>query len=198
MFLGIFSIDLPLSELSYQLWCAWGGGGCCSKLMKSIISGLDGTLYDYFQGYEDLQKRKVRFVGSAVERIQEDYLRILRYFRWVHNYHKNYWHLLKATAYSNFFFFFLKSSPQNVLVAWWVKECEQFCSLIIFIILSAVNTLTMGHLWFIGFSVSLPFLAGSTAAWLWILVTMNPRHWRPLEKMAVDWHLYQENEFGWN
>lgn len=45
------------------------------------FSGLDGTLYDYFQGYEDLQNRKVRFVGSAVERIQEDYLRILRYFR---------------------------------------------------------------------------------------------------------------------
>lgn len=58
------------------------GGGCCSLSMKSSnFSGLDGTLYDYFQGYEDLQKSKVRFVGSAVERIQEDYLRILRYFR---------------------------------------------------------------------------------------------------------------------
>ncbi|XP_018589706.1 CCA tRNA nucleotidyltransferase 1, mitochondrial isoform X2 [Scleropages formosus] len=42
---------------------------------------LDGTLYDYFNGYEDLQNRRVRFVGSAAKRIQEDYLRILRYFR---------------------------------------------------------------------------------------------------------------------
>ncbi|TRY82125.1 hypothetical protein DNTS_009446 [Danionella cerebrum] len=42
---------------------------------------LDGTLYDYFQGYEDLKNNKVRFVGSASRRIQEDYLRILRYFR---------------------------------------------------------------------------------------------------------------------
>lgn len=49
--------------------------------INSMFLGLDGTLYDYFQGYEDLQKSKVRFVGSAVERIQEDYLRILRYFR---------------------------------------------------------------------------------------------------------------------
>eukprot|EP00066_Takifugu_rubripes_P023431 XP_011612697.1 PREDICTED: CCA tRNA nucleotidyltransferase 1, mitochondrial [Takifugu rubripes] len=49
--------------------------------INSMFLALDGTLYDYFQGYEDLQKRKVRFVGSAVERIQEDYLRILRYFR---------------------------------------------------------------------------------------------------------------------
>lgn len=44
-------------------------------------TGFDGTLYDYFNGYEDLKNRKVRFVGHAKKRIQEDYLRILRYFR---------------------------------------------------------------------------------------------------------------------
>ncbi|XP_066520722.1 CCA tRNA nucleotidyltransferase 1, mitochondrial [Hoplias malabaricus] len=49
--------------------------------INSMFLGLDGTLYDYFQGYEDLQNRKVCFVGSAALRIQEDYLRILRYFR---------------------------------------------------------------------------------------------------------------------
>ncbi|XP_041128695.1 CCA tRNA nucleotidyltransferase 1, mitochondrial-like [Polyodon spathula] len=49
--------------------------------INSMFLGLDGTLYDYFNGFEDLQKRKMRFVGSAVQRIQEDYLRILRYFR---------------------------------------------------------------------------------------------------------------------
>ncbi|XP_063767078.1 CCA tRNA nucleotidyltransferase 1, mitochondrial isoform X2 [Eleginops maclovinus] len=49
--------------------------------INSMFLGLDGTLYDYFKGYEDLQDRKVRFVGSAEKRIQEDYLRILRYFR---------------------------------------------------------------------------------------------------------------------
>lgn len=50
------------------------------------LSGLDGTLYDYFKGYEDLQNCKVRFVGSAEQRIQEDYLRILRYFRCMHHF----------------------------------------------------------------------------------------------------------------
>ncbi|MGH0172424.1 UNVERIFIED_CONTAM: hypothetical protein FKN15_069698 [Acipenser sinensis] len=49
--------------------------------INSMFLGLDGTLYDYFNGFEDLQNRKMRFVGSAAERIQEDYLRILRYFR---------------------------------------------------------------------------------------------------------------------
>lgn len=49
--------------------------------INSMFLGLDGTLYDYFSGYEDLQNRRVQFVGSASLRIQEDYLRILRYFR---------------------------------------------------------------------------------------------------------------------
>ena len=51
------------------------------NLFKHAPTGLDGTLYDYYNGYEDLQNRKVRFVGSAEQRIQEDFLRILRYFR---------------------------------------------------------------------------------------------------------------------
>ncbi|XP_066472430.1 CCA tRNA nucleotidyltransferase 1, mitochondrial isoform X1 [Tiliqua scincoides] len=49
--------------------------------INSMFLGLDGTLYDYFNGYEDLKNNKVRFVGQANQRIQEDYLRILRYFR---------------------------------------------------------------------------------------------------------------------
>ncbi len=42
---------------------------------------LDGTLYDYFDGLKHLEQRRVQFVGEARDRIQEDYLRILRYFR---------------------------------------------------------------------------------------------------------------------
>lgn len=42
---------------------------------------VDGEVHDYFNGIEDLQNRKIRFVGEAEQRIQEDYLRILRYFR---------------------------------------------------------------------------------------------------------------------
>jgi tRNA nucleotidyltransferase (CCA-adding enzyme) len=40
-----------------------------------------GTLYDYFNGQEHLAQKKVLFVGDASSRIKEDYLRILRYFR---------------------------------------------------------------------------------------------------------------------
>ncbi|ETN66594.1 CCA-adding enzyme [Anopheles darlingi] len=49
--------------------------------INSMFLGFDGTLYDYFYGYEDLQKRRVAFVGDPDTRIKEDYLRILRYFR---------------------------------------------------------------------------------------------------------------------
>lgn len=40
-----------------------------------------GRLYDPFDGRRDLEAGRIRFVGSAVERIREDYLRILRFFR---------------------------------------------------------------------------------------------------------------------
>lgn len=40
-----------------------------------------GELHDYYGGYDDLMAGRVRFVGTAAGRIQEDYLRILRYFR---------------------------------------------------------------------------------------------------------------------
>lgn len=47
--------------------------------INSMYLDLDGKLYDYFYGYEDLQKKRVVFVGDASLRIREDYLRILRY-----------------------------------------------------------------------------------------------------------------------
>lgn len=49
--------------------------------VNSMFLGMDGTVYDYFNGYEDLKKCYIKFVGNAEKRITEDYLRILRYFR---------------------------------------------------------------------------------------------------------------------
>ncbi len=40
-----------------------------------------GEIWDYFGGLEDLAARRVRFIGDARQRIREDHLRILRYFR---------------------------------------------------------------------------------------------------------------------
>lgn len=41
----------------------------------------EGELHDYFNGVNDLENKRLRFIGDAAKRIQEDYLRILRYFR---------------------------------------------------------------------------------------------------------------------
>ncbi|MFN5783498.1 MAG: CCA tRNA nucleotidyltransferase, partial [Novosphingobium sp.] len=40
-----------------------------------------GEVFDWFGGLEDLAARRVRFIGDARQRIREDHLRILRYFR---------------------------------------------------------------------------------------------------------------------
>lgn len=40
-----------------------------------------GMLFDYYGGLADLAARRVRFIGDPEERIREDHLRILRYFR---------------------------------------------------------------------------------------------------------------------
>jgi poly(A) polymerase len=41
----------------------------------------DGRLHDYTGGVADLAARRVRFIGDARNRIREDFLRILRFFR---------------------------------------------------------------------------------------------------------------------
>ena len=41
----------------------------------------EGNVYDYVNGVEDLKNRVIRFVGTPDKRVKEDYLRILRYFR---------------------------------------------------------------------------------------------------------------------
>ena len=47
-----------------------------------------GELHDYFGGLDDLKSRTVRFIGEPLQRIAEDHLRILRYFR----FHARYGH----------------------------------------------------------------------------------------------------------
>jgi len=49
------------------------------------INGLSidaaGVVHDYVGGLADIAERRVRFIGNPAERIAEDYLRILRFFR---------------------------------------------------------------------------------------------------------------------
>lgn len=49
--------------------------------MNAIFADETGEIFDPLGGLEDLQARRVRFIGDASTRILEDYLRILRFFR---------------------------------------------------------------------------------------------------------------------
>lgn len=49
--------------------------------INALSMGADGVLHDYFGGTADLAARRVRFVGDAGQRLREDYLRALRFFR---------------------------------------------------------------------------------------------------------------------
>jgi tRNA nucleotidyltransferase/poly(A) polymerase len=49
--------------------------------MNALSLSPDGTLHDPVGGYADCLAHRVRFIGVADERIREDYLRILRFFR---------------------------------------------------------------------------------------------------------------------
>lgn len=49
--------------------------------MNALYADEDGRVYDFFNGVADAKAGRIRFIGNALERIQEDALRILRFFR---------------------------------------------------------------------------------------------------------------------
>src|SRR5262249_5612241 len=48
---------------------------------NALYADPDGTIYDYFDGRADLLAGRVRFIGDPDQRIAEDRLRVLRFFR---------------------------------------------------------------------------------------------------------------------
>jgi poly(A) polymerase len=56
--------------------------------MNAMYCDAAGKIYDFTEGYADILKQRVRFVGKASARITEDYLRILRFFRFHARYGK--------------------------------------------------------------------------------------------------------------
>ena len=49
--------------------------------MNALYCDAKGKIYDFTNGYRDILNQKVRFAGKPAQRIAEDYLRILRFFR---------------------------------------------------------------------------------------------------------------------
>lgn len=59
--------------------------------INALYVGLDCKIYDFHNGIEDLQNNKINFIGDIEKRIKEDFLRIVRFFRF-------------ATKFNNFNF----------------------------------------------------------------------------------------------
>ncbi|HWK14748.1 MAG TPA: CCA tRNA nucleotidyltransferase [Rhizobiaceae bacterium] len=49
--------------------------------INALYADADGTVFDPIGGLADVESRTLRFIGKAEDRIREDYLRILRFFR---------------------------------------------------------------------------------------------------------------------
>jgi tRNA nucleotidyltransferase/poly(A) polymerase len=49
--------------------------------INALSVARDGSVYDYVGGLADIEARRVRFIGDPAKRIEEDYLRVLRFFR---------------------------------------------------------------------------------------------------------------------
>ena len=56
--------------------------------INAIYADIEGRIFDPLNGISDLQNGIIKFIGFPEERIQEDYLRILRYFRFFVQYSK--------------------------------------------------------------------------------------------------------------
>ena len=49
--------------------------------INAVYADEKGNVFEYYNGIEDLENGKIKFIGSPAVRIKEDYLRILRFFR---------------------------------------------------------------------------------------------------------------------
>jgi len=54
--------------------------------LNALYCDADGALFDPLGGWPDLAQRRIRFIGDPGARIREDYLRILRFFRFAAEY----------------------------------------------------------------------------------------------------------------
>jgi poly(A) polymerase len=54
--------------------------------INALSATAEGKVHDYVGGLDDIAARRVRFIGEPRQRIEEDYLRILRFFRFHANF----------------------------------------------------------------------------------------------------------------
>ena len=70
------------NKVSVEFTDDWGADAAQRDLtINAVYADLKGNVFDYYDGIKDLEDGRIRFIGDAHERIKEDPLRILRFFR---------------------------------------------------------------------------------------------------------------------
>lgn len=54
--------------------------------INALMMDMDGQIHDHVGGRKDIEERRLRFVGEPEARVQEDHLRMLRYFRFANKF----------------------------------------------------------------------------------------------------------------
>ncbi|WP_303489428.1 CCA tRNA nucleotidyltransferase [Candidatus Nesciobacter abundans] len=58
--------------------------------INALYLDKNGNIFDFVNGLKDIKSRTIKFIGNPAQRIQEDYLRILRFFRFSSFYGEQY------------------------------------------------------------------------------------------------------------
>lgn len=70
------------NKVSVEFTDDWGADASQRDLtINAVYADLRGNVFDYYDGIKDLEEGRIRFIGDAYQRIKEDPLRILRFFR---------------------------------------------------------------------------------------------------------------------
>ncbi len=76
------SVKNELGKYEIEFTDDWSADAARRDLtINAVYADLRGNVFDYYNGIADLKAGIVRFIGNPDERIEEDYLRILRFFR---------------------------------------------------------------------------------------------------------------------
>ncbi|MBP5215754.1 MAG: CCA tRNA nucleotidyltransferase [Alphaproteobacteria bacterium] len=76
------SIKTESNKNNFEYTDDWSADASQRDLtINAVYADLHGNVFDYYDGIHDLEAGIVRFIGNPEDRIKEDYLRIMRFFR---------------------------------------------------------------------------------------------------------------------
>ncbi len=161
--------------------------------MNAISMDLKGKIYDYFEGMVDLEKKLVKFVGDPEKRIEEDYLRILRYFRFISYFGDAELHKASLKACSNLSKGLKKISGERIRVEM-LKILSSPFALKAMRLMQKVGVLEVIC---VNLSLSIPLYKFVDDPWINLAVVLRFAGYKKGEvaKLAVRWRLSKKEKF---